>query len=388
MRYIEQNSALHQKLQQLRQTLHAQPETAFEEFQTATLIADYLKSLGNIEVHEGIAVTGVVGVLTGALGDNGKMIGLRADIDALDITEQNDFDYQSKVMGKMHACGHDGHTAMLLLAASYLSQHNDFAGKIAFIFQPAEENRGGGDEMVKAGLFEKFPCQSVYGMHNWPGLAVGEFAVHHGAVMASTDSFDIEIFGKGTHAAMPNLGIDPIAAGAAIIQSLQTIVARNVAPTDTAVVSVTQMNAGSAYNIVPDHITLSGTIRSFENSVRELLKARVTALAENIAIAYGASAQVHFHDAYPATINHAEHADIAIAALEKIVGRDKTHIDLPPSMGAEDFSYLLAVKPGAYIWIGNGEQSAPLHHPEYDFNDEILPLGANYWIELSYQCLK
>ncbi len=384
---IEKNSEYHQIMTAWRHDIHAHPETAFEEFATAEKITSILRALPNLDVHTGIAGTGVVAVLTGKHGDNGKMIGLRADIDALDITEENALDYCSSIAGKMHACGHDGHTTMLLGAAKYLSENPDFSGRVAFIFQPAEENRGGGEVMVKEGLFDRFPCDSVYGMHNWPGLPAGEFAVHEREVMASTDSFDIAIQGKGAHAAMPNLGIDPIVIAAQITNALQTIVSRNVAPTDTAVVSLTKMNAGSAYNIIPDTAHLAGTVRTFAEPVRQLLHKRIRENVDAICAAHGASARVDFHDAYPATINHPEQARYCAKVLAELVGDDKLHLNEAPSMGAEDFSYMLMEKPGAYIWLGNGEDSYSLHHPKYNFNDDILAVGASYWVALTYRYL-
>lgn len=387
MTYIPANSDLHHAMTAWRHDIHAHPETAFEEHRTAEQVLSVLQTLDNVEIHSGIAKTGIVAVLTGNRGDNGKMIGLRADMDALDITEENEVDYCSVNTGKMHACGHDGHTAMLLGAASYLSQNPDFAGKVAFIFQPAEENDGGGEVMVKEGLFERFPCDSVYGLHNWPGLPVGQFAVHENEVMASTDSFDIVIQGKGTHAAMPNLGIDPIVIGAQLVDNLQTIVSRTIAPTDTAVVSITKFNAGSAYNIIPDTATLCGTVRSFAEPVRQVLHQRIKALADNLCKAHGATATVTFDDAYPPTINHPAQARECADVVSQLVGVDNMRLDEAPSMGAEDFSYMLMEKPGAYIWVGNGEDSHSLHHPKYNFNDDILPLGASYWVALTYQQL-
>ncbi len=396
--FVTYNDALHVLMQTWRHDFHAHPETAFEEFRTHEKIVAILNTFDNLEIHTGLATTGIVAVLTGAKGDNGKMIGLRADIDALDISEANSVDYCSTQPGKMHACGHDGHTTMLLGAAKYLSENPDFAGRVAFIFQPAEENCGGGEVMVKEGLFEQFPCDSVYGLHNWPGLPLGQFAVHEDEVMASTDSFDIDIQGKGAHAAMPNLGVDPIVVASQIINALQTIVSRNVAPTDTAVVSVTQFHAGSAYNIIPDSAKLCGTIRTFSEPVRQLLKQRITTLVDTLkqrittlvdalCSAHGASAKVHFHDAYPATVNHPENARDCAAVCAQLVGSENVLLDLPPSMGAEDFSYMLMEKPGAYIWMGNGEDSYSLHHPNYDFNDAALPNGANYWVSLVYHLL-
>ncbi|MGY0398408.1 MAG: M20 aminoacylase family protein [Ostreibacterium sp.] len=381
------NSELHQQMKVWRHAIHACPETAFEEIKTAEKVSKLLQSFTGLTVYTGIAKTGVVAVLSGNQDDNGKMIGLRADMDALNITEENAVTHCSTVKGKMHACGHDGHTTMLLGAAKYLSENPNFAGKMVFIFQPAEENAGGGEVMVEEGLFEQFPCDSVFGMHNWPGLPAGHFAVHEKEVMASTDSFDVTIQGRGAHAAMPNLGADPVIISAQLINAFQTIVSRTIAPTDTAVVSVTMMNAGSAYNIIPDNIILSGTVRSFSNNVRQQIHNAMRQQVKLICQAFGASGSIHFHDAYPATINHPEQAKICATVATHLVGKDNTHLNEQPSMGAEDFSYMLMAKPGAYIWIGNGEDSHSLHHPRYDFNDDILPLGASYWVSLAQYCL-
>lgn len=384
---ITNNSELHELMKSWRHAIHRHPETAFEEVNTAEKIIQLLQSFQGIEVHTGIAKTGVVGVLTGNQGDNGNMIGLRADIDALDITEENKVDYCSAVHGKMHACGHDGHTTMLLGAAKYLSENPNFAGKVVFIFQPAEENAGGGEVMVQEGLFERFPCQSVYGMHNWPGLPAGHFAVHQKEVMAATNSFDVTIQGKGAHAAMPNLGVDPMVIAAQVIQAFQTIISRTVAPTDTAVISVTKMQAGSAYNIIPDNVVFSGTTRAFSATVHQHIRQAMQQQTEAICQAFGAVGKVDFHDAYPATINHPPQATICAEVVSDLVGEQHVHLDLPPSMGAEDFSYMLLEKPGAYIWLGNGEDSHSLHHPRYNFNDDILALGASYWVALTHRLL-
>ncbi len=384
---ITNNSELHQVMKSWRHDIHHHPETAFTEVRTAEKVAALLRSFTGVDVHTGLAKTGVVGVLTGNQGDNGQMIGLRADIDALDISEENQLEYASSVAGKMHACGHDGHTAMLLGAAKYLSEHPNFAGKVVFIFQPAEENEGGGEVMVRDGLFEQFPCQSVYGMHNWPGLPAGHFAVHEKEVMAATASFDVSIQGKGAHAAMPNLGIDPIVVATQLIQTWQTIVSRTVAPTDTAVISVTRMNAGSAYNIIPESATLAGTTRAFSPEVHQQLHQAMRQKTECICQAFGAVGQLAIHSQYPATINHPPQARICAEVAGTLVGKDKVRLDMPPSMGAEDFSYMLIEKPGAYIWLGNGEESHSLHHPRYNFNDEVLALGASYWVALTQRLL-
>lgn len=380
------NDELHKLMQSWRRNFHQHPETAFEEVGTAEKIVNVLRSFNNIEVHTGLAKTGVVGVLTGNLGDNGKMVGLRADIDALNISEENNFKYCSEHQNKMHACGHDGHTTMLLGAAKYLSETPHFAGKVVFIFQPAEENAGGGEVMCKDGLFELFPCDSVYGMHNWPGLDAGKFIVHKKEVMAATQSLSIQITGKGSHAAMPHLGNDPIIVASHLIQSLQTIVSRNICPTDTAVVSVTKINAGSAFNIIPERVELNGTIRTFSQSVTDILVNEITKKVTLICESMGAVGEVEFHDKYPATINHPEYAKICAEVVTDLVGKDNVGLEEPPSMTAEDFSYMLQEKPGAYIWIGNGNTQS-LHHSQYDFNDDILPLGVNYWVNLAMRVL-
>ncbi len=384
---IKNNSELHELMKSWRHDIHCNPETAFTEVRTSKKVANLLRSFSGVEVHTGLATTGVVGVLRGNQGDNGQIIGLRADIDALDITEENELAYASSVQGKMHACGHDGHTTMLLGAAKYLSENPNFAGKVVFIFQPAEENEGGGKVMVEEGLFEQFPCQSVYGMHNWPGVPAGHFAVHQKEVMAATASFDLSIQGRGSHAAMPNLGIDPIMVATQLIQSFQTIVSRNVAPTDTAVISVTRMNAGSAYNIIPDNVTLAGTTRAFSPDVHQQLHQAMQEKTQLICQAFGAVGKLEIHSEYPATINYPEKADICAEVAGALVGKDKVRLDMPPSMGAEDFSYMLIEKPGAYIWLGNGEDSHGLHHPRYNFNDEVLALGASYWVALTQRLL-
>lgn len=363
-----------------RHDIHAHPETAFEEHRTAEFVAKRLAEFG-IEVHRGLAGTGVVGTLKGnAPGEHA--IALRADMDALHIHERNDFGHISQNQGKMHACGHDGHTTMLLGAARYLAETRNFAGTVHFIFQPAEENEGGGRVMVEEGLFSKFPVEAVFGMHNWPGLPAGQFAVRTGPMMAGSDSFEIVVTGKGAHGAMPHLGVDPIVVAAQIVTALQTIVSRNAHPLESAVVTVTQFHAGDTWNVIPQEVVLRGTARSFQSEVQDLIESRMHAIAESIGAAYGARVNVRYMRRYPPVVNSERETDIAAEVLENVVGAANVRRDLLPSMGGEDFAFLLQKKPGSYIWIGNGENREFLHHPNYDFNDEILPLGATYWARL------
>jgi hippurate hydrolase len=374
---------LHTDMQQWRRDIHKHPETAYEEFRTSEFVAAHLCTLG-LEVHTGLGGTGLVGVLHGKRpGD--KHIGLRADMDALPLTELNTFDHKSCHHGKMHGCGHDGHTTMLLGAATALAENPDFAGTVYFIFQPAEENGAGARRMIEDGLFERFPIAEVYGMHNWPGIPAGQFAVHPGAVMASTDSFDIAITGKGGHAAMPDTLTDPVLVAGHIITAVQSIVARNLRPVDSGVISITHMIGGSgAYNVIPETVSLHGTIRTLAEAQRSLIKQRLHQLVEHTALAFDAQASITFIPGYPATINRPANAQACYQVAMALVGEACVAWNPPPSMGAEDFAYMLQQRPGAYIWIGNGDagESRPLHNPHYDFNDTILPLGASYWIRL------
>ena len=365
-----------------RRHIHQHPETAFEEHKTSDYVALRLHEFG-IDVHRGLAGTGVVGTLKGDRGD-GPAIGLRADMDALDIEEANDVDYKSQNPGKMHACGHDGHTTMLLGAAKYLAETKNFAGTVHFIFQPAEENEGGGRVMIEDGLFEKFPVESVYGMHNMPGIPVGEFAIRPGPIMASFDIFEITLKGIGTHAALPNLGRDTIAAGSHLISALQTIASRTVSPFDAAVVSVTQMHSGDTWNVIPEEAVIRGTTRAFKEEVQDHMEAEIRRIANGVAKTFDVKADVHYERRYPPTINDAAETDVTAAVARKIAGDERVFLDKDPMMGAEDFAFMLNEKPGAYMWIGNGprEGGCMLHNPNYDFNDEVLPLGASYWAEL------
>ena len=390
--------ALIQRLQELaptmaswRQDLHAHPETAFAEHRTAALVAERLTRFG-WEVHTGLAGTGVVGVLRAGSGHagagqsdgSGRSIGLRADMDALPITEANTFAHGSRHPGRMHACGHDGHTTMLLGAAQYLAETRRFDGTVVAIFQSAEENEGGGRVMVQEGLFERFPVQAVYGLHNWPGLAAGRFAVREGPMMAGCDQFEIEVRGRGCHAAMAQEGIDPIVVGSALVQALQTITSRTIAAADAAVVSVTQFHGGEAWNVIPASVVLRGSLRYFRNEVRDTIHQRLQSLCAGVAAAHGAQAELRLIPGYPPTVNSAAEAATAAGAMAAVVGADRVDTHLPPTMGAEDFAYMLQARPGAYGWIGNGPGTGGclLHNPRYDFNDAVLAIGASYWATL------
>ena len=377
----------HADLTAWRRDLHANPEIAFEEHRTAAVVAAKLEEFG-IEVHRGLAGTGVVGTLKGNQpGD--RSIALRADMDALPMPEANGFEHASKAPGKMHACGHDGHTVMLLGAARYLAETRNFAGTVHFVFQPAEEGGGGGRVMVEQGLFDKFPAEEVYGMHNWPGLPAGQFASRVGPVMAATDQFEITIEGRGGHAAQPNKTVDPVVVGSQIVGALQTIASRNADPIKSVVVSVTQFHAGSAFNVIPQSAWLCGTIRTFDAELRKQTQRRLKEIAEGIALAMGGSAKVDFRFGYPATVNHAAQTEKALAIAERVAGVGNVAYDTEPSMGGEDFAYMLLEKPGAYIFIGNGPEveGQKLHQVNYDFNDEILPVGASYWAQLVEEVL-
>jgi hippurate hydrolase len=366
-----------------RHDLHAHPETAFEENRTADAVARLLEGFG-IAVERGVARTGVIGTLKGTHPGT-RAIALRADMDALPIQEKNGFDHASTHHGRMHACGHDGHTTMLLGAAKYLAETRNFAGTVHFIFQPAEENEGGAKLMIEEGVLTRHPVEAVYGMHNWPGLPAGTFAIRSGPMMAAFDIFEIVVHGRGAHAAMPHLGIDPVVAAAQIVNGLQTITSRNIDPLQGAVISVTQIHGGDTWNVIPDEVILRGTTRSFDPAVRDVLEPAMRRVAEGVCAALGARMEMRYERRYPPTINTADETEIAADIAAGLVGPENVRRDLLPSMGAEDFACFLEQKPGAYIWIGNGAggEHAMLHNPHYDFNDEILGLGASYWARLA-----
>ncbi|MCL2074904.1 MAG: M20 family metallopeptidase [Betaproteobacteria bacterium] len=368
------------ELTSLRHDLHTHPELAFQETRTAGIIARELASYG-LEVHRGLARTGVVGVLRA--GKSGRMIGLRADMDALPIEERNKFSHRSACSGYMHACGHDGHVAMLLGAARHLAENPKFDGSVVFIFQPAEESEGGAKEMVDDGLFERFPVESVYGLHNWPDLPLGNMALRPGAIMAGTCRLGIRIRGQGCHAAMPHQGIDPIVAAGQLISLLHTIGSREISPLDSAVLSITQIHAGSTWNVIPDEATLGGTIRSFNTSVQEQIEAAIHRICQGVAGGTGTKIEARMERSYPPTINSQAESDICLAVAKALLGEAHVYHDMPPAMTAEDFSYMLLERPGCYVWLGTGEEgNAPLHNPGYDFNDKAIPIGIAYWASL------
>ena len=369
------------ELTALRRDLHAHPELAFNEQRTSDIVAAELQKYG-LTVHRGLAGTGVVGILKA--GQSGKMIGLRADMDALPLNELNEFPHHSRHPGKMHACGHDGHTAMLLGAARYLANNPDFDGTAVFIFQPAEESEGGAAKMIEEGLFDQFPVDAVFGLHNWPGIPVGQMAIMSGPVMAGTCGFEIIVRGHGCHAAMPHQGIDAIVTSAQLIQALQTVVSRKLHPCESAVVSVTQIHAGEAWNIIPEEVLLRGTIRSFKAEVQSSVEQAIERLCSGVAAANDAQISVKFDHRYPATVNSVAETELCQAVGRALFGQEQVLADVLPSMGAEDFSYMLLEKPGCYVWLGNGPGTGgcTLHNPHYDFNDDALSLGVSYWVHL------
>ena len=373
----------------IRRNIHAHPELAFQEQRTSDLIATTLTEWG-IPVYRGFGKTGVVGIVRG--GTSTRAIGLRADIDALPMTEHNKFAHASVLAGKMHACGHDGHTAMLLAAARHWSNKRDFDGTAYLIFQPAEEAGGGAREMIKAGLFERFPMEAIFGVHNWPGLAVGQFAIGSGSVFASTNDFKITIRGRGSHAAMPHNGVDPVPVACQIVQGFQTVITRNKRPIDAGVISVTMIHAGEATNVVPDFCRIQGTVRSFTLEVLDLIERRMRQIAIATCEAFEATCEWEFHRNYPPTINYATETTFVRELLEKFVGPQNVR-EFEPTMGAEDFSFFLQEKPGCYFLIGNGdgahradgrgEGPCMLHNPSYDFNDDLIPIGGAMWVRLA-----
>jgi amidohydrolase len=395
MQLIDPIIQFHSELQKIRRDIHAHPELCFEERRTADVLAHKLTEWG-IPVLRGMGETGVVGIIRN--GSSDRAIGLRADMDALPVQEINSFAHASRHSGKMHACGHDGHMAMLLGAAHYLSQHRSFDGTVYVIFQPAEEGGGGAKRMMDDGLFTKCPMEAVFGMHNWPGLAVGSFGVTPGPMMASSNEFEVVVTGKGALAAQPHKGIDPIMVAIQIAQSWQTIITRNKSPIDTAALSITQIHAGSATNIIPDQATLVGTVRTFTTEVLDLIEQRMQAIAQHTAAAFDAQVDFEFKRNYPPLINHAKETAFAVEIMQSVVGAQNVDTKIEPTMGAEDFAFMLQEKPGCYVFIGNGDGAhrdgghglgpCNLHNSSYDFNDGLLPIGATYWVRLAEAYLR
>ncbi len=364
-----------------RRDFHEHPELLYDVHRTAGIVAEKLRSFGCDEVVTGLGRTGVVGVIRGRTNTSARVIGLRADMDALPIEEATNLPYQSKTPGKMHACGHDGHTAMLLGAAKYLAETRNFDGTAVVIFQPAEEGGGGGDLMVKDGLMERFGVQEVYGMHTWPGVPLGHFAIRPGPIMAAADRFTITIKGKGGHAAYPHDGIDPIVTAAHVITALQTVASRNVDPLESVVVSTCTVRAGETFNVIPQTATLLGTVRTLSAEIRDLAEARIRALVENVCAAFGAKVEIEYNRGYPVTVNNAEKTQFMASVAKAVAGESAVNLEIPPEMGAEDFSFMLEKRPGAYIFIGNGD-SAGVHHPAFDFNDQATPYGVSLWAKI------
>jgi amidohydrolase len=396
MRLLDDIVAARPQIQAIRRDIHAHPELRFAEHRTGELVASTLAGWG-IEVHRGLGGTGVVGVIHGRNGSAarpGRMIGLRADMDALPIDEANQFAHRSTNAGRMHACGHDGHTAMLLGAAHHLARAPNFAGTVILIFQPAEEGGAGARKMIEDGLFTRFPCDAVFAIHNWPGLAVGHLGISSGPAMASTSEFEIRVEGRGAHGAMPDLGVDPIFVAVQIVQGLQGLITRVKRPIDSAVLSVTMIHAGDTTNVIPDFATIAGTVRSFDDRVTALIEDGMRRIAGSTAQAHQASARVEFERNYPPTVNHAREAELAASAGDAVLGPDRVIRGIDPSMGAEDFAFMLQQRPGAYLLLGNGVAAGDhrsaghgggpctLHNASYDFNDELIPIGASYWVGL------
>ena len=371
------------EMKEWRQDLHKIPELGLQEFKTSKYIKDKLKKW-NIEFKEGYSNTGIVAWVKGSEGNSNKSIGLRADFDALPMTEKNEFEHKSTNNGMMHACGHDGHTSMLLGAAKYLSENNNFDGVVHFIFQPGEEGFGGGEIMIKDGLFKDFNIDEVYALHNWPELPLGQFGVSTGEMMAAVDEFDIIVKGRGGHAAIPDLAIDPVIIAAQIINTIQTIISRGTNPIDKALISITKIHAGTAYNVIDDEVFLGGTVRTFKKETRNFIEKKLLEIAKGIAQANGGDIEFDYKRGYPPTINNKEKSIFAGNVAKKLVGEENVITEIEPSMGGEDFSYFLNHKPGSYLYIGqrDDKHKAHLHTTKYDFNDDLLPIGVNYWVEL------
>ena len=382
MPIINRMAELHDEVTQWRREIHSNPELGYDVHETAANVASKLEAFGCDEIVTGIGRTGVVGIIKGKSDSSGKVVGFRADMDALPIIEESGKPYASTTNGKMHACGHDGHTAMLLGAAKYLAETRNFDGSVAVIFQPAEEGGAGGKAMVDDGMMDRFGIDEVYGMHNLPGLDVGEFAIKPGAIMAATDEFMIKLTGLGSHAAMPHLGNDPVVLAAQIILGFQTIASRNISPFEPIVVSATTIHAGTANNIIPETVEITGTIRSLSEDGRELAIRRVQEITEGYCAANNATCEIKLHKGYPVTFNHAEETEKAARIAAMIAGEDRVDTNQEATMGGEDFSYMLLERPGAFIFVGNGD-TAGLHHPKYDFNDEAIPFGTSYWAKLA-----
>lgn len=380
MNALDLSNDIKKQMTEWRRSLHAHPETAFEEFMTADFVAKQLENFG-IEINRGMATTGVVGVLQSG---NGDTIGLRADMDALHVQELNNFSHCSKIEGKMHACGHDGHTAMLLGAAKILSETKNFSGTVVFIFQPAEENEGGAGVMIDDGLFKQFPVKEIYGLHNWPSIPAGTMAVGPGPMMAAFDTFEIIVSGRGAHAAMPHLGVDPIVASAQIVTALQTIASRETDPQNACVVTVTQIHGGDTWNVIPDAVVLRGTTRWFNPEIGSRLEGRIREIAGGIGKAMGCKVETKYQTRYPATINTPETASFCADVMAGIIGEDNVDRNPTPSMGAEDFAFMLKQRPGSYAWLGTGTSPdcPKLHNAHFDFNDDMLALGSAYWVSL------
>jgi hippurate hydrolase len=388
MPILNRIAEFHAEMTEWRRDLHRHPELGMEEHRTSALVAERLRAFGVDEVVTGIAGTGLVGVIRGR-GTGSRAIGLRADMDALPIAEENETPWASAIAGRMHACGHDGHTTMLLGAARYLAETRNFDGTAYVIFQPAEENLAGGQKMVEEGLFSRFPMEMVFGMHNWPGVPAGVFVWKSGPIMAAVANIEITVRGKGAHGAMPHQGTDPIVIAAQIVSALQSIVARNLEPVEAGVVTIGHIEGGDTWNVIPSFVRMRGTARWFRPEVGDLLEARVKALATGIAAAFGAEAEAVFDRAYPATVNDAEATALTVRAAQAVAGESRV-IEMPkPTMGGEDFAYMLNAKQGSYIMLGagRGPDDPQVHHPRYDFNDEVLPIGASYWATLVEQLL-
>jgi hippurate hydrolase len=381
MPIINRAAEMQPEIAEWRRHLHRNPELLFDVHETAAFVADKLREFGCDEVVTGIGRTGVVGIIKGSAQGGGSTIGLRADMDALPITEKSGVEWASEVPGKMHACGHDGHTAMLLGASKYLAETRNFSGKVAVIFQPAEEGGGGGNVMVKEGMMERFGIEKVFGMHNIPQVPVGVFAIRPGPIMAATAEYKVTVHGKGGHAAMPHRTADPIVAASAMVTGLQSIVSRNANPIDSMVISVTQFHAGETYNVIPDQAVIAGTVRWLKNEIGELAEKRMREMLESMASAYGVTTDFEFDANYPVTFNHDEETEFATGVAREVAGEKAVVTGIDPTMGGEDFSYMLNARPGAFIFLGNGDTPG-LHHSAYDFNDEIIPSGVSYWVKL------